>query len=145
MKIYSIGEMAKLSGCSVQLIRHYEDIKIISKPGRTQSNRRFYGEQHLKELQFIRHGRSLGFSLDDITSLLVLKNQPHHNQQAHDIAEQHLQKVDQRIKELLDLQATLQSIIKKCEKTPNSEPCPIIHLLDDHKDGHTHKHKPSPL
>lgn len=145
MKTYLIGEIAKYSECSVQLIRHYEEIGLISKPERTNSNRRVYSEAQLKELQFIRHGRSMGFSIEDIKNLIALKKQPDHNQQAHDIAERHLHAVNERIAELKKLQQTLRKIIHQCEATPNSEPCPIIHLLDDHGDEQCHHHQPSPL
>ncbi|MFV0321982.1 MAG: MerR family transcriptional regulator, partial [Alphaproteobacteria bacterium] len=104
MKTYLIGEIAKYSECSVQLIRHYEEIGLISKPERTNSNRRVYSEAQLKELQFIRHGRSMGFSIEDIKNLIALKKQPDHNQQAHDIAERHLHAVNERIAELKKLQ-----------------------------------------
>ncbi len=129
-KFYSIGELAKLSDCSVQLIRHYEDIGLLTQIERSQSNRRLYTAQHLKSLLFIRHGRSMGFSIADITQLLSLKNKQGHNQEAHDIAQQHLQKVDERIRQLSELQHILQSIIQQCEQTSNDKPCPILALLD---------------
>ncbi len=134
MKFYSIGEIAKQSGCSVQLIRHYEKIGLLDKIERTGSNRRLYTEEHLKTILFIRHGRSMGFSLSDITRLLSLKNEEGHNQKVRNIAQDHLMQVNERIKHLSQLQGLLQSIIHQCEETCKSpshdKACPIIGLLN---------------
>lgn len=130
MKIYSIGEVAKLSECSVQLIRHYEEIGLLTKIERSASGRRLYTERHLKTILFIRHGRAMGFSIADITQLLLLKSEKGHNQRVHDIAHEHLLKVNERIKQLAFLQNQLQSIIHECEATSSDKPCPILALLE---------------
>ncbi len=130
MKFYSIGEMAKLSECSVQLIRHYEEIGLLRQVERSSSGRRLYKESHLKTILFIRHGRAMGFSISDITQLLLLKSEKGHNHKVHDIALEHLQKVNERIEQLCHLQKQLQSIIRQCEKTADDKPCPILeHLM----------------
>ncbi len=131
MKFYSIGEIAKKSGCSVQLIRHYENIGLLTRVERTASHRRLYTAEHLKSILFIRHGRFMGFSIADITQLLSLKSEKGHNQKVHDIAHKHLLKVNERISQLLELQNILQSIIHQCEQTSNDKPCPILELLNN--------------
>ena len=49
-----IGELSKLSGCSIQTIRYYEKEALLSPPMRTEGNFRIYNEQILKELLFIK-------------------------------------------------------------------------------------------
>ncbi len=128
--MYTIGQVAKTIGTSVQLIRHYENIGMINSPERGENNRRYYDDGCIQQLLFIRRGRDLGFSLDDIRLLLSLKNERGHNAKVHQIAQDHLDKVTQKIQELTKMKIQLHSIIQQCEKTPRTESCPIIHLLE---------------
>ncbi len=128
--MYSIGEVAKKIHTSVQLIRYYEEIGIIGAPIRGENNRRYYNDKLLQQLSFIRHGRDLGFSLEDIRILLSLKNEQGHNAKVHQVAHNHLLQVSQKIQDLIKLKQQLENIIAKCESTEQSQPCPIIHLLE---------------
>lgn len=132
--MYSIGQVAKIIGTSVQLIRHYEEIGMISPPGRGENNRRYYDDYCIQQLLFIRRGRDLGFSLEDIRLLLSLKQEQGHNTKVHQVAQEHLAKVTQKIQELTKLKIQLHSIIQQCKETPDSEACPIIHLLETTED-----------
>ncbi len=58
---YTIGQMAKVGNCKVQTIRYYEQIGLLSEPGRTEGNQRIYIQGHRDRLNFIRHSRELGF------------------------------------------------------------------------------------
>ena len=71
-KILSIGLLSTQTNCKVETIRYYEKIGIFPKPPRTEGGHRVYSENHLKRLVFIRRGRELGFSLEDIRALLKL-------------------------------------------------------------------------
>lgn len=68
----NIGQAAKASGVSAKMIRYYEQIKLITPAGRTDSNYRSFSEREVNELRFIRRARSLGFSVEEITHLLSL-------------------------------------------------------------------------
>ena len=69
-----IGELSKSSGCSVQTIRYYEREGLLSDPERSEGNFRLYSDKALKELEFVKHCRSLDISLNDTKRLLELKN-----------------------------------------------------------------------
>ncbi len=71
-----IGELSKTTGCSIQTIRYYEKEGLLSTPERTEGNYRLYGERALKELEFIKHCRSLDIPLTDVKRLMELKNKP---------------------------------------------------------------------
>ncbi len=131
--MYSIGQVAKAIGTSVQLIRHYEKIGMINRPKRGDNNRRYYDDECMQQLLFIRRGRELGFSLDDIRLLLSLKDEQGHNEKVHQIAQDHLVKVTEKIQELTKMKIQLHSIVRQCEQTPCTESCPIIHLLETTK------------
>jgi MerR family mercuric resistance operon transcriptional regulator len=67
-----IGELSKRSGVNIETIRYYERVKMLAPPPRTASGRRVYDITDLRVLVFIRRGRALGFSLDEIRALLRL-------------------------------------------------------------------------
>ena len=71
-KTLSIGLLSTQTNCKIETIRYYEKIGIFPKPPRTEGGHRIYSENHLKRLVFIRRGRELGFSLEDIRALLKL-------------------------------------------------------------------------
>src|SRR5215470_14466925 len=68
----AIGELSKLTGVHVETIRYYERIKMLPKPPRTAGGRRTYGATHVRVLTFIKRSRELGFSPDDVRTLLRL-------------------------------------------------------------------------
>ncbi|MDH3920601.1 MAG: MerR family transcriptional regulator, partial [Rhodospirillales bacterium] len=68
----TIGALSKNTGCNIETIRYYERIGLLPAPPRSAGGHRLYGEVLLKRLTFIRRGRELGFTLDDIRGLLGL-------------------------------------------------------------------------
>lgn len=65
-----IGELAKRSGSSTDTIRYYETIGLLSHPERTASGYRSFSSEDVEQLRFILKARRLGFSLDEIRSVL---------------------------------------------------------------------------
>src|SRR5690606_27496635 len=69
---YSIGKAAELSGITPKMIRHYESMELIPKASRTAGDYRVYSAADIHTLRFIRRARGLGFSMDEIGTLLGL-------------------------------------------------------------------------
>ena len=115
MKLLMIGDLAAATGTKVNTIRYYEDIGLMPVAVRTQSGRRTYGRSELLRLTFIRHARALGFSIDEVRSLLALSNHPDRDcSDAAAIASHHLTDVDDRIARLQQLRAELKPIADSC-------------------------------
>ena len=133
---YSIGQLAKLSGCSVQIIRHYEQGGLLPPAPRTAGNQRRYTQRHMQRLQFIRHSRDLGFPLDAIRTLVRLADEPDQSCAAVDaIAQQHLDEVERRIAQLQALRQELQRMIMLCGNEQVAS-CRIIETLADFSHAH---------
>ena len=105
---YSIGDLARATGVKPTTIRWYEAEGWLPPPARTEGGHRSYGDTHLRRLGFIRHARELGFSMEDIRSLLALADRPGADcSAAHAIAMAHIAEVDARMKRLEALRSEL--------------------------------------
>ena len=112
-----IGELAKQAGVSIQTVRFYERRKLLPEPARTESGFRKYDVQELKQLQFIRQAKSLGFSLDEIREIIRSRGRgecPCTDVIA--IAERHLGDVTQRIQILEKFKEELSRAVRDWKK-----------------------------
>ena len=126
-----IGELSKTTGCSIQTIRYYEKEGLLSTPERTEGNYRLYGERALKELEFIKHCRSLDIPLTDVKRLMELKNNPEEScSSVNKLIAQQLALVNNRMRELKALKAELQQMASLCTTENTIEACGIIKSLD---------------
>ena len=141
-KELSIGDLARLAGCTVQIIRHYEKVGLLPEPQRTGGNRRIYSDEQASRLVFIRHSRKLGFSLEDIRQLLSFADQTDQScEQVDAIARQHLSSVQERLDRLQSMERELKRMIHQCSGGKVAE-CRIIEVLTDHSKCLSDNHQP---
>jgi len=125
-----IGELAKLSGCSIQTIRYYEKEGLISAPARTEGNFRVYDKYALENLFFIKNCRALDLTLDEIKQLIALQHSPGTPcEKVNDMIDAHLTVVETRISDLQKLRDDLQALRQKCGDARSVEQCGILDEL----------------
>ena len=124
-----IGEVARLSGCSPETIRHYEKVGLLEAPLRSSSGYRVYDIDAVDRLGFIRHGRELGLDLCTIGKVLALADDPDADCRAVDgIASKHLHQIEARIASLQQLAGELRAMVSQCRGGRVAE-CRIIEAL----------------
>lgn len=129
----TIGGLSKQTGCHIETIRYYERIGILSKPPRSEAGHRLYEREQIKRLVFIRRSRELGFSLDEIRTLLQLVDGKQYTcQEVKIVTDRHLEDVKKKISDLRKLQKTLGEISSRCEGGLVPD-CPIIDALFSEK------------
>ena len=65
-----IAEVAQRSGFTPATLRYYEDIGLLTPPGRSDAGYRLYDDTSLDRLRFIARAKQLGCSLDEIADLV---------------------------------------------------------------------------
>ena len=110
-----IGAAAAASGCHLETIRYYERVGLMPSPSRKGNGYRSYDPSDVSRLRFITRGRELGFSLEEIRSLLRLEDAPEMSCSDVDaIARTHLADIRSRINELNRMAAELERVISEC-------------------------------
>lgn len=126
-----IGELAKLTDCQVETIRYYEREGLLPEPARSEGNYRLYTQVHVERLTFIRNCRSLDMTLEEIRSLLNLRDSPQDQcESVNALIDEHIHHVKARVDSLLALQAQLLDLRQKCGEGPNGEHCGILQQLE---------------
>jgi len=125
----NIGEAAAAANVSAKMIRHYEQIGLLPKAGRTSSNYRVYAANDVHVLRFVKRARTLGFSIDDIQELLGLwRNKARSSATVKRIASKHAQDLKQRIADLQSMVDAIEHLSKHCHGDNRPE-CPILEDL----------------
>jgi MerR family mercuric resistance operon transcriptional regulator len=124
-----IGEAATASGCHPETIRYYERVGVLPRTVRTDNGYRDYSAEDVDKLRFVTRGRELGFSLDDIRSLLRLAaNSRMSCCEADRVARRHLADVRVRMAELRRMAKELERTVKSCAGGSNGT-CTILGAL----------------
>ena len=126
---FPIGTLSAETGVNIETIRYYEKIGLIPVPPRTEGRQRVYDRTHLKRLTFIRRGRELGFSLDEIRALLgLVRGGDLSCAEVKALTEQHVADIRRKVKDLKKLERVLSELAARC--LGNSVPdCPILEAL----------------
>ena len=125
----AIGALSKHTGTNVETIRYYERVRLLPAPARSAGGYRLYGPAHLKRLSFIRRARALGFSLEEVRTLLTLADERRRPcAEVRVVAEAHLNDIRAKIGDLKAMERVLKETVARCAKGTGSH-CPVIDAL----------------
>jgi Cu(I)-responsive transcriptional regulator len=125
----NIGGLARAADTKAATIRYYERIGLLHPPPRTAGNYRDYSIAHVNRLTFTRRARDLGFSIEQIRTLLDLGDHEEWSCEAVDaVAREHLADVKRKLANLRALRRELESLIGRCRHGTIAE-CRILEAL----------------
>ena len=126
----NIGQAAKRSGISAKMIRYYEDIGLLPAAKRSDAGYRVYTDADIKTLSFIQHARELGFSSEQMKELLGLwLNSSRQSSEVKQLAEKHIQFLQQKIADMQHMLVILQQSVEQCAGNDQSE-CQILKQIE---------------
>ncbi|MCQ0090372.1 MULTISPECIES: Cu(I)-responsive transcriptional regulator [Rhodobacterales] len=121
----NIGDVATRSGLPAKTIRYYEDIGLV-KPLRSANGYRMFHASDVHKLAFLGRARALGFSIEDCRGLIKLyEDTDRESAEVKQIAEEHLSRIDDKIAELIEMRATLATLVDACAGDHRPD-CPIL-------------------
>ena len=125
-----IGELSRRTGCNVETIRYYERVTLLAAPVRSAGRYRIYDTADVRRLAFIRRARELGFTLDEIRTLLALSADAAQDprNEVRELATHHLTEVRAKIADLRAMERVLADAVRRCA-AGDLPRCPIIDAI----------------
>lgn len=125
---FGIGELARRAAVGVDTVRYYESRGLLEPHKRLASGYRRYRELDVARLRFIRRAQALGFTLEEIKSLLSLSAQ-RNVAQVRRAAQAKLADVESRIQALQQVRDGLAQLVAECPGHGRAADCPILRAL----------------
>ena len=130
----TIGNVADAAGVNVETIRYYERRKLVPQPARGTGAYRRYGQDHVRRIRFIKRAQTLGFSLDEVATLLELEDGTD-RRSIRRIAAARLAETRRRLADLQRIERALAHLLHECETDSKAPRCPIIGAITTARDG----------
>lgn len=125
------SDLARLTGCNLETIRYYESVGLMPDPPRTSSGHRRYGSAHVERLNFVKRARDLGFTMEEIRSLLSLVDRGSHTcAEVERMGCHHLDVVRAKIRDLQAIESVLARTIARCTGSDTPD-CPLLDVLNE--------------
>ena len=125
----NIGTAARQSGVPPKTIRYYESVGLIAAAERTSAGYRVYDRNDVETLRFVQRARSLGFSVEEVGSLLALwRDRARSSSEVKAMARHRVADIDRKIAELTEMRETLRHLMERCHGDARPD-CPILQGL----------------
>lgn len=129
MQTLTIGKAAREAGVNIETVRFYERRGLIEQPPQGNGYR-IYSADQVARIRFIKEAQQIGFSLSEVSELLALKADP--SADCSDVREQavvKLKEVEQKINQLKQIGAALETLIATCPGCGGLQACSIMDAL----------------
>ena len=134
MKTLTIGRLAKAAGVGIETIRYYQLRELIPVPKTNVGTFRAYPIETVDRVRFIKRAQELGFTLDEISTLLTLDDGI--NRRAiRKVATDRLIQIRTKLADLAQMEHALSDLIHDCETHGRAAKCPIIAALCAHQEA----------
>ena len=131
MTLMTISQLAKKAGVSVETIRFYERVGLLTRPATPTSGWRKYSEAALASVRYIKTSQKFGYTRSEMGDL-QLTAATGRNAFCGSVRRATLTKiqaVEEQITTLQRVQRGLQSLLTHCSVRVTSDPCPMFNAL----------------
>ena len=128
---YTIGALARAAAVPTTTLRYYERRGLLRPAARSGSGHyRSYGDAELGRLRFIRAAQASGFALEDVETLLGLRDgQTAPCREVQDLIENRLSDLAARLNDLARVERVLKASLKLCRQNERRGRCAAIDTL----------------
>ena len=124
-----IGKVAEHADVSVDTIRYYERRQLLAPSPRSEGGFRLFPPDTIERVRFIKQAQAIGFSLDEIRTLLTGSGVST-CEQVRDLMQRKMNHINERINALRAFRRMLGSYLKACEaelaRKGSQAKCPVI-------------------
>lgn len=124
----TISGLAAAAAVSVETVRYYQRRGLLQEPPRPLGGMRRYANTDVDQLRFIKRAQAMGFTLEEIRSLLKLRAQDACHA-TRSLAVSKLKLIDANIRELRELRKELAQLVAACDANTGESDCPVIERL----------------
>jgi MerR family transcriptional regulator, mercuric resistance operon regulatory protein len=124
----TIGRLAAEAGVNVETVRYYQRRGLMAEPDKPVNGQRRYDVEAIKRVRFIKRAQVLGFTLEEIGSLLEL-DEAHACAETREFAAHKLEVIESKIADLKAMRKALTALLRECDTGAAKGGCPIIHAL----------------
>jgi len=125
----TIGRLAAVAGVNVETIRYYQRRGLLDEPRKPVGGYRHYPPDMTKRIRFIKRAQGLGFTLDEIASLLRLDGADC-CADTRELAAQKVALIERKLADLASMREALASLVDQCDMGKAEAACPIIRALE---------------
>ena len=127
---YTISQLARAADVPTTTVRYYERIGLVEPEDRSAGNYRLYSNESLGKLKFIRAAQAIGFTLDDVKSLLTGNNNASPAcGDVQTLMEDRLVDIENRLKDLRHVKRVLTSALEQCRQSEKRGECYVLQTL----------------
>lgn len=125
----TIGALAQAAEVGVETVRYYQRRGLLPQPAAQRGSVRRYPPAVAARLRFIRRAQRLGFSLDEIASLLQLADGTD-RRSIRRITAARLGELRARMADMQRMADALEHVLHECEHAERAPRCPIIEAIE---------------
>lgn len=123
----TIGRLAKAAGVGVETVRYYQSRGLLRVPV-AHGGFRVYPVAVIDRIAFIKRAQALGFSLDEVRSLLDLED-GRNRRAIQSVTQARLGQIEDKLADLHRMRGALSELLHRCRQTGPTQACPIIETL----------------
>ena len=124
---WSVGELARASGVTVRALHYYGEIGLVPASDRTRAGHRRYTATDVRRLYRVRALQLLGFSLEEIATVLDAAEDP---AALRDLLVTQLADLDARAAGIAELRVRVQSLLTRLDGPGMPEPGQFLETLE---------------
>ena len=111
----TIGALSALTQCNIPTIRYYEQIGLLPPAQRAANGHRYYRDEEVRKLIFVKRCRDFGFPIEQIRRLVqLLEDGDRTCAEVRDLVQLNLGQVRTKLEEMRQLEQSLAAFIDSC-------------------------------
>jgi DNA-binding transcriptional MerR regulator len=131
MNELTLGKLAEQAELEIDAVQFYEQLGLLKTPPKTVSSPQLYPQDEVSRLRFIKRAQKLGFSLNEIKELLLLKSESHtSNKDIKSKTRTKIKDVENKMLDLYRIKGALEHLASMCDGHGPACGCQIQEALD---------------